>query len=118
MSLLDQLAEAALAREALKVRSLAQELMRVPDRLAQLSPPASAEPQVLAVAAALVDLLALRAGQTPPEWVDTAPTLTEPFFLLEAASRMPGLRALCLAETPEPLRRRGFYAPATYLEAA
>jgi hypothetical protein len=42
--------------------------------------------------------------------------LPEPIFLLEAAARMKRLRALCETQSPEPLRKRGFYAPPNFLE--
>jgi hypothetical protein len=65
-----------------------------------------------------VELFALRLQQMPPQWTKDVGGLPEPFYLLKAASTMKRLRALCETEAPEPLRKRGFYAPANFLEFA
>ena len=67
------------------------------------------------IAAALVELLAERAGQRPPAWTCEIGAVSHPVFLLKAAEYMPRLRALCESESPEPLRRRGLFAPPEYL---
>jgi hypothetical protein len=65
-----------------------------------------------------VELLALRSGQKPPQWTKDVGALPEPFYLLKAAANMKRLRALCETQAPEPLRKRGFYAPPNFLEFA
>ena len=74
--------------------------------------------RVLATAAALVELLAQRAGQLAPAWTDEVGPLLEPVFLLESATRMKRLRALCESQAPEPLRKGGLYAPPDFLTFA
>jgi hypothetical protein len=74
--------------------------------------------RLLAAAASLVELLALRLRQTPPPWTKDVGALPEPVYLLKAATSMKRLRELCEAESPEPLRKRGFYAPPNFLEFA
>jgi hypothetical protein len=118
MVTLEQLAEAALQRDSLRLRSLTQDLLREMPRLSDVPRPASANPRVLSTAAALVELLATRQGQTPPAWAREIGPLPEPFFLLEAAERMTRLRALCETQAPDPLRKRRLYAPPNFLAFA
>ena len=72
----------------------------------------------MAAAASLVELLSLRLHQTPPPWAKDVGALPEPIYLLKAAGSMKRLRILCETEAPEPLRKRGFYAPPNFLEFA
>jgi hypothetical protein len=74
--------------------------------------------RLLAAAASLVELFALRLGQAPPLWTKDVGALPEPIYLLKAATSMKRLRELCETESPEPLRKRGFYAPPNFLEFA
>lgn len=115
ISLIEQLANAALARDALQVRSLAQELFRSTPLLSRLEQPTECSPETLIVAAALVELLAFRKHVAAPTWTMAIGGLDTPFHLLSAADRMPRLRAWCEAEAPEPLRRRSLFAPPDYL---
>lgn len=115
---LEDIAQAAIAGEALRVRSLAQDWLREHPRLADVGPPEASDPAVQAVAAGIVELLALRRAEPPPAWAATVPALQQPLFLLRYAAHMPHLRRLCESEAPEPLRRRRIYAPPDYLSAA
>lgn len=118
MVTLETLAEAALRRDSLHLRSLAQDFMRDHPQLTSIPRPAIDNPQILGTAAALLELLAQRTGQTAPAWTREIDAVPEPMFLLEAATRMKRLRALCEAESPEPLRRRGLFAPPDFLTFA
>ena len=73
---------------------------------------------ILAASASLLELFAGRLGQQAPAWTKPIGPLPEPIFLLKAAATMKHLRELCEREAPEPLRKRGFYAPPNYLEFA
>lgn len=115
MELIKALAEAALRRDGLQVRSLAQELVRSTPRFSDVPRPTSHDARILAIAAGLVELLALRAGQAPPAWTSEIGASPEPYYLLDAAQKMKRLRRLCETEAPEPLRKRGLYAPPEYL---
>jgi hypothetical protein len=79
MVTLEVLAEAALRRDSLQLRSLVQDFVR--------------DHPVI--------------GPVP-----------EPVFLLESATRMKRLRILCETEAPEPLRKRGLFAPPDFLTFA
>ncbi|TWT40275.1 hypothetical protein RAS1_39830 [Phycisphaerae bacterium RAS1] len=118
MPRIEDIARAALSGDALAVRSLTQDLLASGCALTAIPRPDRAETRVLAVAAALAELLALRAGVSPPAWTAGVGALDEPLYLVRAAATMPRLRSLCQRESPEPLRRRKIYAPPDYLAAA
>src|SRR5580765_1633988 len=104
MVTLEVLAETALRRDGLHLRSLVQDFVREYPQLAMIPRPQIDNLQILGTAAALLELLAQRTGQAAPIWTRDIGAVPEPFFLLEAATRMKRLRALCEAEAPEPLR--------------
>jgi hypothetical protein len=118
MELLEQMAEAALKRDSLHLRSLVQDFVRSGVPAVNLPRPNTTEPRILAVSAALAELLALRQGQTSPDWTQEIGALAEPFFLVESAISMKRLRFLCETQSPEPLRKRQLYAPPHFLEFA
>ena len=116
MVTIEQLAEAALKGESLLLRSLTQDLLRDQPNLSEHSKPQTNDSRLLAAAASLMELFALRLGQTPPQWTKEIGALPEPIYLLKAAASMNRLRELCETQSPEPLRKRGFYAPPNFLE--
>jgi hypothetical protein len=118
MVTLEMLAETALRRESLQLRSLAQDFVREHPNLLSIPRPSSDNPQLLGMAAALLELFAQRNGQSAPAWTRDVGALPEPVFLLEAATRMKRLRELCERESPEPLRKRGLFAPPDFLTFA
>lgn len=118
MVTLEQVAEAALNGEALLLRGLTQDFLREYPRLSNYPKPLTNDSRLLAAAASLVELLALRLQQPPPAWTNDVGPLAEPLYLLKAAASMKRLRALCETQAPEPLRKRGFYAPPNFLEFA
>ncbi len=118
MEQIEQLAQAALERDHLKLRSLVQDLTRKKITWGDLPRPSTNDLRLLIMSAALVELLALRNGQTPPEWTKDIGSLKEPFFLLESAAGMKRLRVLCETQSPEPLRKRLLFAPPHFLEFA
>ena len=114
----DELAEAALSGEALRLRSLAQDWLRENSQPADSPPPLSTDPTVRAAAAGIVELLCERSGRAAPDWARSIGAAPQPRHLLKAAATMLRLRALCEAESPAPLRRRNLFAPADYLRFA
>ena len=118
MITVEQIAQAALDGDALHVRSLVLDFLRQNPQLEGVPRPATTDQTVLAATAAIVELLAQRRQQRPPRWTEGVGTVSPPVYLLKSAHKMRRLREMCQAEAPEPLRRRGFYAPANYLEFA
>ena len=115
---LEDIARAAIAGEALSVRSLTQDWLAAERHLAKVPRPENVDERVRIVAAALIELFALRRGEPAPDWTAQIGPLSEPMFLLRYAATMPRLRRMCELESPEPLRRRRIFAPADYLVAA
>lgn len=115
---IEQLAEAALKGESVLLRSLVQDFFRENPSLVDIPKPAIDDRHVLAASASLLELFSARLKQEAPHWTKGVGPLTEPIFLLKAATTMKRLRHLCETESPEPLRKRGFYAPPNYLEFA
>ena len=118
MEPIEQLAQAALQRDHLQLRSLVQDLARAKADWSKMPRPPTNDPRLLAMSAALVELLAQRNNQTPPAWTKEIGALKEPFFLLESAATMKRLRVLCETQSPEPMRKRLLYAPPHFLEFA
>ena len=118
MELIEQLAEAALERDSLRLRSLVQDIARAQINWYSIPRPQTKDARILAVAASLTELLAARQNQTPPAWTKEIGALKEPFYLLRSAETMKRLRTLCETQSPEPMRNRQLYAPPNFLEFA
>ena len=118
MEKLEALARAALDNDSLLLRSLCQDLVRETPLLEDCTRPETSDEQVLAASASILELLALRACQVPPPWTQEIGPLARPIYLVPSALSMKHLRLLCEKESPEPLRKRGFYAPPNFLEFA
>lgn len=118
MEQIEQLAQATLERDHLKLRSLAQDFAHAKTNFSKLPRPTTSNTQLLVISAALAELLALRNNQTPPTWTKEIGPLAEPFFLLKSAATMKHLRTLCETQSPEPMRKRRLYAPPHFLEFA
>jgi hypothetical protein len=118
MELIEQLAEAALQRDSLRLRSLVQDIARANINWSMISRPSSSDLRLLALSASLTELLASRQKQTPPAWTKEVEALQEPFYLLQSAEKMKRLRLLCETQSPEPMRKRHLYAPPNFLEFA
>ena|GEM_PF-442703 len=118
MERIEQLAQAALDRDHLKLRSFVQDVTREKVDWGNIQHPSTNDARLLVVSAALVELLAQRNHQLPPAWTKEIGALKEPFFLLESAIQMKRLRVLCETQSPEPMRKRLLYAPPHFLEFA
>jgi hypothetical protein len=118
MEQIELLAQAALERDHLKLRSLVQDLIHSKVDWNHVPRPSTQDARLLAITASLVELLALRQDQIPPAWTKDIGALGEPFFMLESAASMKRLRVLCETQSPEPMRKRRLYAPPHFLEFA
>lgn len=116
MATIEQIAQAALVGEALEVRHLTMDFLSQTPDLTAITYPDTTDVQLLAAVASLLELLAQRQQQQPPTWTQQIGPLSSPIYLLKSAAKMNRLREMCQREAPEPLRKRGFYAPANYLE--
>lgn len=115
---IEQIAKAALDQDSLLTRSLVQEFLHTQPSLLNIPHPQTEDNAILSLSAALLELLALRTDQLPPNWTAMIGPVKEPVYLLKSAVQMKRLRQLCQQESPEPLRKRKFYAPPDYLAFA
>ena len=118
MELIEQLAEAAILQDHLRLRSLVQDLVRSKTDICKLPAPRSNDARVRATSASIAELLAIRQNQQPPSWTKNVGALKEPFYLLKSAAQMKRLRELCETQAPEPMRKRKLYAPPHFLDFA
>lgn len=118
MATLEALAEAALRRDGLRLRSLAQDFLREHPRFDDVPRPTIPDATTLSAAAGLLELLGERNGRAVPEWTRSVGPAPAPVYLVAAAERMERLRVLCESESPRPLRKRGLYAPPDFLSFA
>jgi hypothetical protein len=114
---IEAVAAAALDGKALLTRHLAHTFLRQTARLAEVPEPAGVEGEVLAVAAAFLELFAERRGEALPAWAGKVEREGKPilFFPCKPGSAMYQVR---LDEASESLRRQGLYSTRTYLTFA
>ena len=115
MVTLHEVVEAALSRDGVWLSGATQEFLRATPNLCDVPQPAGIDERHLVVAAALLELLALRIGQQAPCWTAKIGSLREPFFLVAEAESMKNTRIMCEQESPEPLRKRKLLAPPQFL---
>jgi hypothetical protein len=114
---IEQIAEVALAGGSRLLRGMTMALLRENSDLSQIPRPKTDDPLILAAAASLIELFAQRRGQSPPEWTKEIGPLPKPIYLVKGIGKetTKNIRRLADAQSPEPLRKRGFLAPANYL---
>ncbi len=118
MATFEEMATAALAGEALLLRSMVQDWLGQLQGSQDWSKPRTSDPKVLAVAAALAELFADRLQRDPPDWSREVGGVSEPIFLVRSAQTMRRLRTLCEKESPLPFKKRGLFVPPNYLQFA
>ncbi len=116
MAKIEELALAVLNYDSLLARSLIQAYYNSNLTLADIPRPVTEDRDILVTSAALIELLAQRRKLNPPAWTAEVGPLQHSRYLLKAATSMQRLRLLCETEAPEPLRKRGLFAPPNFLE--
>ena len=116
--LVEHIAEAMLAYEDFRVGMLTLEWLRYELPFAEVPEPISTDPRVRAVTAAVVEVLAEQAGQTPPSWTADIGGLDEPFFPWKLTPNQSFTRWLCETQSPEPFRKRNIFTTPNYLSQA
>jgi hypothetical protein len=112
------LARALADFDGLTARQWVADAIREGIEWSRLEAPSIEDHQEMAIAASVVELLAERAGERPPDWTRSVPAAPQPIFLVRAAESMPRTRRMCEEEGPEPLRRRRIFAPPDFLTVA
>lgn len=113
---IEDLATAVLEYDSLLARTLVQEYYDPKLALAHIEKPVTEDRDILVTSAALIEMLSMRRGQNPPAWTADVGPLLHSRYLLKAAVSMQRLRRMCETEAPEPLRKRGLFAPPNFLE--
>ncbi len=113
-----ELARAAVELRTLDLREWVNEANRRHEPLTSLAPPATDDPTLRTVAAALIEVLARRRQEPAPQWAAEAPPMEAPLWLTPFAARHPDLARRCIEDGPEPLRRRRLWAMPDYLSVA
>lgn len=95
------------------LRGMAMEFLRQNPDLSVVDRPCTNDRKILAAAASLLELFAQRRDQSAPSWTQEVEPLPDPIYLVEGAgpAMTEHLRRLADEKSPEPLRRRGFFAP-------
>lgn len=115
---LPDLVHALLAGDLLTARQYAADAQRTHLQLEKLTRPAGMSDREMTVAAAIVELLALRSGSTPPSWTATVGAVRDALVLDPGLEEMPRSFARAKAAGPEPLRRRNLIALPDFLDVA
>ena len=113
-----ELVRALLAFDAIGARQWVADAARSGARWERVAQPEGLDATELALAAGIVELFASRSAQRAPPWTMDVPAVPGAIFLVRAAESMPRFRRLCQTEGPEPLRKRGLYAPPDFLMIA
>lgn len=113
-----ELVLAALRGDDLAVRQLVKDAARGAFSWATAPAPDFPGERARAVYASLVELLAMRAGETPPAWTSSVGKAPAPIFLVRAARLSKAMRRESLASTPEALKKRNVFALRDYLDVA
>jgi len=111
-----QIAEAANAGDAMRLRILVQDWLAENPAISAYPKPDLKDATRLSILAGIIELLADRRGVAAPPWVHEIHAVQTPIFLVKSAETMPRLRRLCETESPLPLRRRNLFAPPTFLQ--
>lgn len=115
---LRDLVEAIMTRDMLGARQWVADAYRSDVDWRALEVPDGLNAQALVVAAAVAELLADRAGTSPPIWTATVGGSREPFVLDPGLETMPRSFAFAQTNGPLPLRRRNLIALPDFLRVA
>ncbi len=115
---LSELVHALLAGDMLTARQCVADAQREHLEWDQLRQPLGLSDRELSVAAGIVELLASRAGSTPPSWTKTIGAVRKPLILDPGLEQMPRSFARAKTDGPEPLRRRNLIALPDFLDVA
>ncbi|MBV8544897.1 MAG: hypothetical protein JO088_09130 [Acidobacteria bacterium] len=106
---------AILSGDLLTARQWVADAQRADVRWETLGRPSGLDEREMMVAAGLAELLATRAGATPPQWTASIGSSDELVFLDPGLQDMPRTLAHAKAEGPEPFRRRNLIASRDFL---
>jgi hypothetical protein len=114
---IEQIASKALEGNDRLLRGMVMALLDENPTLSDILRPQTDDQRILAASASLLELFAQRSNQSPPEWTKEIGPLPEPVYLVNGIGPATRgyLRRIADAQSPEPLRKRGFLATPNYL---
>lgn len=115
---LRELVSALLSGDLLTARQFVADARRADVQWEQVARPANLTADELAVAAAMVELLASRAGAPAPPWTSDVGGVRELLILDPGLDRMPRSFEHARSGGPEPLRKRNMVALPDFLDVA
>lgn len=113
-----ELVHALLAGDLLTARQCVADAESMNMQWNRLEQPQDLTEQEMSVAAAMIELLASRAGAAPPSWTATVGAVSELLILDPGLEEMPRSFARARTAGPEPLRRRNMVASPDFLDVA
>jgi len=113
---LPDLVHAILSGDLLAARQWVADAHRARIRWERMARPSGLDDREMTVAAGVAELLAARAGTSPPAWTDSIGPQQEPLFLDPGLEQMPRTLARAMTDGPEPLRRRNLVASPDFLD--
>jgi hypothetical protein len=115
---LRELVSALLAGDLLTARQWVADAHRADVHWEQMEAPADLTDREMSVAAAVVELLASRAGAKAPSWTETVGGVCDLLVLDPGLEQMPRSLARAKSAGPEPLRKRNIVALPDFLDVA
>ena len=115
---LAELVRAILDGDLLMARQWVADAYRAHMQWEQIEQPRGLSDREMSVAAAVVELLASRAGAASPFWTAKVGASEEPVILDPGLEQMPRSYARAKQHGPEPFRRRNLVAPPDFLAVA
>jgi len=112
---LRELVRAILSGDLLSARQWVADAQRAGVRWETFAKPSGLDEREMTVAAGLAELLAARAGVTPPSWAYSVGASDQPLLLDPGLQDMPRTLAHAKSEGPEPFRRRNLIASPDFL---
>jgi hypothetical protein len=113
---LRDLVRAILSGDLLAARQWVADAYRARIQWERVVRPSGLDDREMTVAAAIVELLAARAGMASPPWTLSIGAQREPLFLDPGIQEMPRTLARAMTDGPEPLRRRNLFASPDFLD--
>jgi len=113
-----ELVQALMAGDLLAARQYVADAQRAGVKWEQVGEPRGLSDRDMSVAAGIVELLASRAGHTPPEWTEMVGAVREPLILDPGLQEMPRSFAHAKNAGPVPLRSRNLIALPDFLDVA
>lgn len=112
------LVHALLSGDLRAARQWVADAQRVHLRWECLDQPDGLDDREMSVAAAVIELLACRAGSVPPPWTRAVGGVQEVLVLDPGLEHMPRSFARAKIDAPEPLRRRNIITMPDFLDVA